>query len=497
MTSLDDTIAAVATPWGEGGIGVVRVSGPEAVRVGERVFHSPSGVRLAEMTTHTCHVGMIQLCGEPVDQVVATVMREPRSYTGQDTVEFSGHGGMVPLRRILEACLQAGARLAEPGEFTLRAFVNGKMDLAQAEAVADVIRAKTDQALTAALHQLEGHLSEAIRRLRQDLLELLAHLEVGLDHSDEDHPFLDREALLHRCTEVQHALERLLGTTRTGRLYREGLKVAIVGKPNVGKSSLMNVLLREERAIVTPIPGTTRDVLEEGLNLRGIPLVILDTAGMRAHSQDPIEQLGMERTRRVLEQTEAVLFVLDTSVPLTEEDRRVAELLNGKPTIVVLNKADLPACWPPQALDALMQRSPSPPPSPTRGEGKTSRPPPSPPTGGRGKGEGGRRSIPAVRISTIRREGIDQLEEALWHSVMGGTIAPHDGVLVTNVRHQDALRRAQDALQRASTAASQEAFEECVALELRNALDALGEIIGATTTEDFLQAIFSTFCIGK
>ncbi len=501
MISPEDTIAAIATPLGEGGLGVIRVSGTKAISVVKHIFRPLKKINLETILSHTCYVGSVtnespspdlpspsplsmeKGSGDEgaIDQVVVTVFRAPHSYTGEDVVEISAHGNPFTLQKILALCLERGARLAGPGEFTERAFLNGKMDLTQAEAVSDLIGAKTDKAQAAALAQMQGSLAQKVRSLRDQLLPVLAHVEVGLDHSDEEHDFLSREHLIARCREVQAQVEALLQSTRVSKILREGFRVAFLGKPNVGKSSLLNALLKEDRAIVTPIPGTTRDTLEESINLNGIPVILTDTAGLRQGAEDPVERLGMGRTRKALEQTDLVLAIFDGSEPLTSEDYEVMDTSLTKPHVWVMNKCDLAARWENVPSSALRAPSPS-------GRGPT----------GVAVAE---LELPltstAVRVSAKTGEGLDTLIQTITHLALGEKAQVSEALWLLNARHHAALERAREALAQATQAAQSKAFEECVALELQTALGALGEIIGETTTEDLLDQIFSKFCIGK
>jgi len=449
MGSPADTIAALATPVGEGGIGVIRVSGTQAVAIVQSFFKPLKHAPLAEAASHTCHFGLI----ESIDQSVVTLFRGPHSYTGEDVVEISAHGSPLVLQKILQKCLAAGARLAGPGEFTQRAFLNGKLDLTQAEAVAELIRSKTDQAHTAALGQLEGKLSWLVRGLRDSLLPILAHIEVGLDHSDEPHDFLPKERLHAKCRELREAIDEILVSARVGKVLRQGLRLAIIGRPNAGKSSLLNALLKEERAIVTPIPGTTRDTLEESVNWDGIPVILVDTAGLRAHSTDTVEKIGMDRTRQAIQSADAVLWVVDASEPPVDADAEIQTLLKDKPFRRLFNKSDLPSRL--------------------------------------------KRTSTDLAISAKTGDGLPALIHAVKTDALGGSAGVQSAHWLLNARHEDALRRARAAIDRAEGAAGEAAYEECVALELKTALDALGEIIGETSTEDLLGEIFSNFCVGK
>jgi len=453
---LTDTIAAIATPLGEAGLAVIRISGREALGVAGQVFQ-PAGKPapgISEAASHTVHYGHIVRDGERVDEVLLTVLRAPRTFTREDTVEISCHGGVLVTRLVLETVLAAGARLAEPGEFTQRAFLNGRLDLAQAEAVADLIHSRTELALDAANEQLAGKLSARINQLRDDLMNALAHIEAHIDFPDEDIAPDTQAALLRRFDRAGEFIEALLRTAREGQILRRGLRAAIVGRPNAGKSSLLNQLLGHERAIVSPVAGTTRDTVEETANVRGIPVVFVDTAGLR-EAQDAIEAEGVKRSRAALESAELILHVIDRSVPLAAEDRRLAEDLAGRPRLVVLNKLDLE----PQAEL---------------------------PTG-----------WSAVSMSCATGEGLEALRDAIQRIVWSGAVAGDPSQVTVNARHADALRRGGEALLRARAALAEGMSLELVALDLRIATGAIGEIVGKTTTDDLLDSIFRQFCLGK
>jgi tRNA modification GTPase len=458
--SPQDTIAAIATPLGEGGLGVVRVSGRESIAIVDRLFQPVNAGPLKDAASHACRVGLFGGAA-PVDQVVVTVFRAPNSYTGEDVVEISCHGSPLILRGILDACVTAGARFAQAGEFTQRAFLSGKIDLAQAEAVAELIHAKSEKGRHAALAQLQGRLSTQVRSLRDRLLPLLAHIEVGLDHSDENHDFLAREQLVQGCASVRDAIDSIVASGRVAKVLRQGLRVALVGRPNVGKSSLLNALLKEERAIVTPIAGTTRDTLEESVQWDGIPVVLTDTAGLREEASDPVEALGMRRTRDAAAASDFVIGLFDGSQPLTDEDRHVIQAFAEKPHLWVVNKSDLPRTWAPETLSQL---------------------------------NGGGRVLP---VSAKTGEGLNSLIAQVKDAALGESAPAGEASWLLNARHETALARAREALEGAVSAAQDDQFEECVALELRAALSALGEIIGETATEELLGQIFSQFCVGK
>ncbi len=458
MYNLDDTIAAISTPVGEGGIGIVRISGKQSLEIAERLLRSAKGRRLSEVRSHQMIYGYIidPEGGAPIDEVLVSVMRAPATYTKEDMVEINCHGGLLPMRRVLEAVIRMGARMAGPGEFTFRAFMNGRIDLSQAEATLDLIRAKTESSERLALEQLSGRLSEKINHLRERLMQVCAHVEASLDFPEEEIETAEAEEILENMKSLSRELRELAGTYEEGRFFREGLAVAIVGRPNVGKSSLLNALMEQDRAIVTELPGTTRDVLEEYISIEGIPLRIMDTAGIR-EAHDLAEAEGVRRSLRAIEGADLVLALFDASTELTEEDILVIEKITNRRAIVVLNKADLP-----MKID----------------------------------GEGFKGNFPVVVISAKNGEGIRELKETILSMVFKGSIS-HEGFIVTNLRHKLALEKAYTCLERASTALQEFSPYEIVAFELRDALDSLGEIVGAVTTEDILEMIFSQFCIGK
>jgi tRNA modification GTPase len=442
-----ETIAAISTAAGEGAIALVRVSGPEAGAILERVFRGRRPV--AEMESHRQYFGaVVEESGQKVDEVLVAVHRAPRSYTGEEVVEIAGHGGVLVTRRVLELLLRHGARAAEPGEFTRRAFLNRKLDLTQAEAVMDLITAQTDLALRAAQEQLEGRLGERVMALRERLLELLAHLEAFIDFPDEDIDPDTNEGMLRRLGEIRGGLEELLATAGRGRLLREGVRTVIFGAPNVGKSSLLNLLLGYERAIVSATPGTTRDSLEETISVRGMPLRLVDTAGVR-ESEDEIEQAGIERTRRHVARADLVLHLQDASLPPTAES-----LPEPEKALLVLNKVDLgeDAAW---------------------------------------------AGCEAVRISCREERGLEALEIAIEERLLGGAGAPRSWGLAINARHQECLRQALAFVEAARTGLQNGTPPEFVAEELRAAMDVVGDVVGRVETEDVLGKIFSTFCIGK
>jgi tRNA modification GTPase len=469
----DDTIFAIATPLGEGGIGIVRVSGSKAIECAQAVVQLRSGKALAalknRLLSHTDLLDVTpadeQTAGATppaFDEALVTVMRRPRSYTGEDVVEIHSHGGPLVLQRLCGALLRQGARLADPGEFTKRAFLNGRLDLTQAEAVLDTIRAKTSGALKIAQAQLRGGLSNEINRLRDSIVGLLAEVEAGIDFSDEDLTFIRREVLLAGLSDIEAALARLAKTGDESRVLREGVSVAIVGRPNVGKSSLLNALLSTDRAIVTSMPGTTRDILEEVLNIRGVPVRLLDTAGLR-ETDDPAEQEGVRRTRVAMDDAQLLVLLMDGSTPLTEDDRRLLNEHRTRKRLLVLNKMDLPGRVLPTDVAPYVDEA---------------------------SGE-------PISISVKTGHGLDAFRDRLRIAVLRADFEPGETAVLTRLRHQVALRTAQEALAHAIQSVRDGAPHELVALDLRGALEALAEITGAVTTEDILERIFREFCIGK
>jgi tRNA modification GTPase len=463
-----DTICAIATPVGEGGIGVLRVSGEKAVEVASALIRLRSGRPLSQARSHLLHhADILDPAGTavPLDEALVVVMHAPHSYTGEDVVEIQAHGSPLVLQTVCEAMLRKGARLADPGEFTRRAFVNGRLDLAQAEAVLDTIRSKTSGSLRLAQEQLRGALSREVDRLREALVGMLAHVEAGIDFTEEDITFIQTDELLAGLRQTIQDVARLIESSKEGRILREGVMAAIIGRPNVGKSSLLNALLMSDRAIVTPIPGTTRDVLEEVLNIRGVPVRLLDTAGVRP-TTDPVEEEGVKRSRTAMDQAELLLIVLDGSCPLTEEDRGLLSEQGAKKRLVIVNKSDLPPGIDAASLTGLLERDP---------------------------GE----ATALVHISAKNGTGLDELRDGIRAMVLRADFEPSEGALVTRLRHRDALVRTRQALDHALGSVDAGLSGEFVAMDMRAALDALGEITGAVTTDDILDRIFRDFCIGK
>lgn len=453
-----DTIAAIATPPGEGGIGIVRMSGPDSISIAHSIFTSSRGRDIRTARGRVFH-GEIRDERSAIDEVLLHIMRAPHSYTAEDVVEINCHGGAAPIRGVLEMVLSRGARLATPGEFTKRAFLNGRIDLVQAEAVIDRIRAQTDAALRAASSAAEGVLSKSLHEFSDVLVEALARVDSAIDFPDDDLPELVDAALRERLEHLLTRMRDLIGTAERGRLYREGASVAIVGRPNVGKSSLFNALLRDARAIVTSVPGTTRDLLEEIITIDGVPIRLSDTAGLRT-TEDEVEQIGIGRARTALANADIVLLVIDASQELTTEDRELIREVNelNRPTIVASNKIDL---------------------APQRSFNR----------------EKTIHDWETCPVSAKTEKGLKELESAIGRNLLGGAQITGDQGLITRMHQRDSLRRAADALER--TLNNFTASPEFLSIDLRDAIDAIGEITGETTPEDVLDRIFSSFCIGK
>ncbi len=449
----------MATPVGSGGLGVIRLSGPRAVPIAASLFHSSTP--LDRCPTHTLHHGTLKDGADVLDDAVASLFRAPRSYTGEDVVEFSCHGSAPLLRRVLESCLRAGARLADPGEFTRRAFMNGKIDLLQAEAVGELIAARSDAQRRLALNALRGDLSKKIQPLRDRVLDLVAHVDAHLDFVEDEIPDLSRADIQKGIESVARDLSTLLSTAGPGRLWREGIHIAIVGCPNAGKSSLFNALLRENRAIVADVPGTTRDTLEESSVWEGIPVTLVDTAGMR-ETTDAVEQEGTSRARRAITRADMVFLVVDGGIGPREEDRRVAKEVGDRPAVLVINKSDLRSAGSPQAW----------------------------------KMELGLLDAPTVEVSTLTGNGLSELRRSAL-LLAGNGQEPNEPAMIFNARQEQRLRESLGALTQAGTTAKTGAPEETVSMDLRRALEGLNAVTGQGAPEEVLDAIFSRFCVGK
>lgn len=482
---MNDTIAAVATAYGEGGIGIIRISGENSLAILKEVFE-PAG-KYTEIASRRMMYGKIidrknaydeddktgtaminsgkisdgKINGEEViDEVLAVYMKGPKTYTAEDVVEINCHGGIVPLRKTLALVLRKGARLAEPGEFTKRAFLNGRLDLSQAEAVIDLVKAKTDKGFDVALSQLEGSLSGQIKKIRKKLLDLLVDLTVNIDYPDEDIEELTYETLEENILSVLGMIEELLRTASTGRMIREGIRIAIVGKPNVGKSSLMNGLLRESRAIVTEIPGTTRDTIEEAINIRNIPVYLIDTAGIR-ETTDQVEQIGIEKSKEAVQYADFVIFILDGSRELSIEDRDIAAHLEEKKSLVLINKQDLEHAF---SLEEAKNLIPG---------------------------------AAFIQTSLFSGKGIIEVEDFIEKMVYGGQVTQKESLMVNNVRHIELLAQGKDSLVDALDMAKRREALDFIEIDVRSAYERLGEIIGETVSDDIIDEVFSRFCLGK
>jgi tRNA modification GTPase len=458
-----DTIAAISTPMGEGAISIVRLSGSDAIPIANKIFSGVAGKELKDARSHTIHYGKIidPKTSEVVEEVMASVMKGPKTFTREDVVEINCHGGLVSVNRVLQLVLANGARLAEPGEFTKRAFLNGRIDLSQAEAVMDLIRAKTDKAVNIAIGQMDGRLSKLVKKLRQEILEVVAHIEVNIDYPEYD----DVEEMTHRMLKekgeyIQSELKKLLQTAHQGKILREGLSTAIIGRPNVGKSSLLNSLVQENKAIVTDIPGTTRDVIEEYVNVRGVPLRLVDTAGIR-ETEDIVERIGVERSRKVLKEADLILLVINAAEPLSPEDEKLFEAVKGFDTIVILNKGDMPQKVNLARVHELAENA------------------------------------KIISTSLLHDEGVDELENTIASMYFGGQMEGSDMTYVSNSRHIALLTQALQAIEDVLNGIKMGTPIDIIQIDLTRTWDLLGEIIGDTVQESLLNQLFSQFCLGK
>lgn len=457
---MNDTIAAVATAMTASGIGIIRISGPDSRAITGKIYRSKGGKkRIEEVPTHTINYGFIWDGEEMIDEVLVMVMDGPRSYTGEDTVEIDCHGGVLAMKRVLETVVKYGARPAEPGEFTKRAFLNGRMDLSQAEAVIDVINAKNEYALKSSVSQLRGAVQKVIREIREQIIYQIAYIESALD--DPEHISIDGygERLQEETGAIKEKINRLLDTVKEGKLMKEGIKTVIVGKPNAGKSSLLNILVGEERAIVTDIAGTTRDILEETIVLHGISLRMIDTAGIR-NTEDVVEKIGVGKAIEYAKDADLVLYVVDASIPLDENDREIIKLLEDKKAVIILNKTDLKQVVEERDLRELADH-------------------------------------PVVSISAKEEEGIDRLEQQIKEMFFEGNLTFNDEIYITNVRHKAALEEAKRSILLVEDSIEMGMPEDFYSIDLMNAYEALGSIIGEAVGEDLVNEIFSKFCTGK
>lgn len=462
MMSLYDTISAISTAPGVGGIGIVRISGNNAIKIADKIFKSISGKMLKDCPSHTINYGHIidSKTDKIIDEVLVMLMKGSKTFTKEDVVEINCHGGPLPLQKVLLATLAAGARLAEPGEFTKRAFLNGRIDLSQAEAIIDVIESKTELSLSQAIGQLDGNLSRKIKEYQNQLLAIIAHIEVSIDYpeydTDESHAFNYKDEIIS----LKYKMEKLLNTADTGKMIREGVKTSIVGRPNVGKSSLLNTLLQENKAIVTDIPGTTRDIVEAYLNIDGIPFQLLDTAGIR-ESEDVVEQIGIEKSIQSIEEADLIIMILDGSRQLTNEDMEIIESLEEKNTIYVLNKEDLP---PIITQEIIMKHV---------------------------------KDSPIIKVSTKTQNGIKELQNTMKSIVSQGDVQVGTDVTIANIRHKDALIKALQSLDKVIETIELSMPEDCMAIDLHDAYGYLGMIMGETIKEEIITELFTRFCLGK
>ncbi|MCO7126097.1 tRNA uridine-5-carboxymethylaminomethyl(34) synthesis GTPase MnmE [Sporolactobacillus shoreicorticis] len=456
-----DTIAAISTPTGEGAISIVRLSGSEAVAAADRLFQGRK--TLHDVDSHTIHYGKIvdPETKKTVEEVMVSVMRKPKTFTREDVVEINCHGGLTSVNRVLELVLDQNVRLAEPGEFTKRAFLNGRIDLSQAEAVMDLIRAKTDQAMNIALNQMEGKLSHLVRNLRQQLLDILAAVEVNIDYPEyDDAEVMTNKILFEKASEVRYQIDRVLSTARQGKILREGLSTVIIGRPNVGKSSLLNQLVHESKAIVTNVPGTTRDVIEEYVNVQGVPLRLVDTAGIR-DTEDLVEKIGVSRSKEILKTAELVLLLINSHEELTDEDRMLFQLIGTTPAIILLNKADLPLNT---SVDEVKNLA---------------------------------GSNPILRTSMTDDRGLEELEQAIASLFFSNRVTENNETYVSNTRHIALLKQARSAINDAIDAADQGVPVDMTQIDIKRTWDLLGEIVGDTVSDGLINELFSKFCLGK
>lgn len=458
---LDDTIVAISTPIGEGGIGIVRLSGPASLKIADKIFISKDGVRPSRFKSYTMHYGHVVGEGQKViDEVILTVMKAPKSYTKEDIVEINCHGGIQAMKHVLELAVETGARIAEPGEFTKRAFLNGRIDLAQAEAVLDVIRAKTEGSLKVAVSQLEGELSRNVNEIRNKAIEMASQIEASIDFPDEGLEPVEKEKLLKKAEDISSGLNALVGSYDSGMVFREGVLAIICGKPNAGKSSLMNLLLKRDRVIVSPVPGTTRDAIEEVINLKGIPIRLVDTAGIQA-SKDALEKEGIKKSKRYLELSDIVILMLDASTAIEKSDLDIIKMVGNKKKIVVLNKSDLEKKIDPEKVKSLFKND------------------------------------KVIEVSVEKKKNIDRLENAVMETVFSGNFDQGEGAMVSNARHKEALDKALTFMLSVKKAVSEDDAPELVMVDLKDAIFNLGLVIGKSVSDDILDRIFEQFCIGK
>ena len=457
-----DTIVGISTPPGEGAIGIVRMSGDSALEIIKKLFVNKEHKKVEHFENRKLTYGMIVDGEDTIDEVLVACMKAPHTFTREDIVEINCHGGIVPIRRIVETALKLGCRMAEPGEFTKRAFLNGRLDLAQAESIMDMISAKTSKGFDVAFQQMEGVLSKTVRSIREDLLRILAHVEVNIDYPDEDIEELTYSELLKELNGVQPRINHLLSSSEAGRIIRDGLSTVIIGKPNVGKSSLLNALLKESRAIVTEIAGTTRDVIEEYLNIDGIPIKIVDTAGIR-ETEDLVEKIGVERSKEFFNKADLVLIMLNAGEALTDEDREILSVIHDRKVIVLVNKTDLEPKIDYDELGQLL----------------------------------GNHKERIIKISVATGDGIEAVEKEISSLVYKGDVKKDENTYVTNIRHKDALERASKSIEDAIESTKMDMALDFIEVDIKNTYEYLGEISGDTLEENVIDKIFSNFCLGK
>ncbi|MDD5427949.1 MAG: tRNA uridine-5-carboxymethylaminomethyl(34) synthesis GTPase MnmE [Candidatus Omnitrophica bacterium] len=463
--STEDTIVAISTPMGEGGIGIVRLSGDKATGIADKIFKAKDGRKPSRFTTYTVHYGHVidtrSGSAKVIDEVLLTVMKAPKSYTKEDIVEINCHGGIQAVKRIMELALECGARMAEPGEFTKRAFLNGRIDLVQAEAVLDVIRAKTEGSLKVAVGQLEGELSKTVNDIREEIINIAAEIEASIDFPEEELELSKRNELANKMNDVTQRLGGLVKSYDNGMIFREGVLAIICGKPNVGKSSLMNLLLKRDRVIVSPIPGTTRDAVEEMISLNGIPIRLVDTAGI-SDTKDILEKEGVKKSKKYLKLSDIVILMLDASAPIGKADKDIIDLVAGKKKLVVLNKTDLAKK---ENICKLKEKF---------------------------------RADTVVGISVKNKNNIAALEKTIHNMVLGGSFGQGEGAVVSNARHKDALDKAYRSMLSVKREFDKGGGSfETAAIDLKDAIFYLGLVIGKSVSDDILDRIFSRFCIGK
>lgn len=459
---INDTIAAISTPIASAGIGIIRITGDEALDVLSKVFVASSVLDYKNLESHKMHYGHIvdKTFDRVLDEVLVSIMLAPKTYTREHVVEINTHGGLVVMQSVLSLILRNGARIAEPGEFTKRAFLNGRLDLSQAEAVMDVINAKTDLALNASVKQLSGTLKTEVDKMKQEILGIIAHIEASIDYPEYDIDELSTEKLVEQCTTIKDKMKRLIYSYDNGRIVREGIKTVIVGRPNVGKSSLLNALLKEQRAIVTDIPGTTRDSLEEYMNIHGIPLKLIDTAGIR-DTEDVVEKIGVSKSKELIEKADLVLFVIDSSTPLTKEDDEIMDLIKAQKVIVLMNKSDLSMQVKKEHLNEHL------------------------------------REMAIIETSALNFQGLDELENQIKDMFLIGKVNLDNETMIHNIRHKNALLSSLDSLEKVIEAILIAMPEDLFVIDLHNCYESLGEVTGDTVTDDIITQIFSQFCLGK